>query len=625
MTATATYRLALVGNPNCGKSALFNALTGNRQKVGNYPGVTVERRLGRLQTEAGSPIDVIDLPGSYSLTPRSPDEEVTQKVVLGQLEGELPPDAIVCVVDATNLAFHLPLVLELKRLGRPMLLALNMMDLAERDGISIDVDALSRELGVAVIPTVAVRRAGTRGLIETLTSSIEELRIRAEEATATAADVPQDTRALRREAKRIASTVILSEGTEHKVTRVLDALFLHRVAGPVILLILLFIMFQAVFSWAEAPMNWIDASVVALQDIASSGIGNAALQSLIVDGILAGVGSVIIFLPQILILFAFILVLEASGYMARAAFLMDRLMASVGLNGRAFIPLLSSFACAIPGIMSARTIDNPRDRMTTIMVAPLMTCSARLPVYTLIIAAFIPNTSVLGGFGLQGVVMFALYLFGIVSALLIAAVLKRTLMRGTAQPLLMELPKYQTPILRDILIGLWERARIFLKRAGGIILISMIVLWALSSFPPPPPDATQPPIYYSAAAWVGQVLQKVFAPIGFNWEISVALIPGLAAREVAVAALGTVYALSGPEDAVAASLAETLRNAWTLPMALSFLAWYVFAPQCLSTLAVARRETNSWGWTFFMFGYLFGMAYLAAGITYWSSRAILGV
>jgi ferrous iron transport protein B len=397
------------------------------------------------------------------------------------------------------------------------------------------------------------------------------------------------------------------------------------VAGPVILLILLFIMFQAVFSWAEAPMNWIDASVVALQDIASSGIGNAALQSLIVDGILAGVGSVIIFLPQILILFAFILVLEASGYMARAAFLMDRLMASVGLNGRAFIPLLSSFACAIPGIMSARTIDNPRDRMTTIMVAPLMTCSARLPVYTLIIAAFIPNTSVLGGFGLQGVVMFALYLFGIVSALVIAAVLKRTLMRGTAQPLLMELPKYQTPILRDILIGLWERARIFLKRAGGIILISMIVLWALSSFPPPPPDATQPPIYYSAAAWVGQVLQKVFAPIGFNWEISVALIPGLAAREVAVAALGTVYALSGSEDAVAASLAETLRNAWTLPMALSFLAWYVFAPQCLSTLAVARRETNSWGWTFFMFGYLFGMAYLAAGITYWSSRAILGV
>ncbi len=621
MTPGAAYRLALVGNPNCGKSALFNALTGGRQKVGNYPGVTVERRVGRLRTPSGIAIDVIDLPGSYSLTPHSADEAVTHKVILGQQDGELPPDAILCVVDATSLAFHLPLVLELKRLGKPMLVTLNMMDLAERDGIRIDTAALARELGLPVVGSVAVRKAGTRALVETLSSTLETLKT---QPPADTTSIPTDVRGLRREARRIAQAATLSEGREHKVTRVLDRVFLHRVAGPAILFGLLFLMFQAVFSWAEAPMNWIDGGIVGLQALASSQIANPALRSLLVDGILAGVGSVVIFLPQILILFLFILVLEASGYMARAAFLMDRLMAGVGLNGRAFIPLLSSFACAIPGIMAARTIDSQRDRLTTIMVAPLMTCSARLPVYALIIAAFIPDRKVWGAVGLQGMVMFSLYLFGIVAALTVAAVLKRTMLRGAAQPLLLELPKYQMPNWRDVAIGLWQRAKIFMRRAGGIILISMIVLWALSSFPPPPPGATQPPIFYSAAAWVGKGLQTVFAPIGFNWEISVALIPGLAAREVAVAALGTVYALSGSEDAIKTSLAETLRNAWTLPTALSFLMWYVFAPQCLSTLAVTKRETNSWRWTFFMAGYLFALAYVFAGATYWITKAIVG-
>ncbi|MEN3950950.1 ferrous iron transporter B [Iodidimonas sp. SYSU 1G8] len=621
MSSSATYRLALVGNPNCGKSALFNALTGGRQKVGNYPGVTVERRAGRMDTPSGTAIDIIDLPGSYSLTPRSADEEVTRNVITGQLDGEVPPDAIVCVVDATNLAFHLPLVLELKQLRRPMLLALNMMDLAARDGIRIDADRLSAELGIPVVETVAVRRAGTRPLVDALSSGIEAMR---QQAGAATADMPRDTRALRREARRIASAVLLSEGTEHRVTRLLDRVFLDRIAGPIILFALLFVMFQAVFSWAEAPMNWIDAGVLWLQEFGTAQIDNPALQSLVVDGILAGVGSVVIFLPQILILFAFILVLEASGYMARAAFLMDRLMAGVGLNGRAFIPLLSSFACAIPGIMAARTIDNPRDRLTTILVAPLMTCSARLPVYTLIIAAFIPNQPVLGAFGLQGVVMFALYLFGILSALIIAAVLKRTLMKGAAQPLLMELPKYQMPVWRDLLIGLWERVKIFMRRAGGIILIAMIVLWALSSFPAPPPDAAYPPFHYSAASWIGEHMQVLFAPIGFNKEIAIALIPGLAAREVAVAALGTVYALSGSEDAIVTSLVETLRSAWSLPTALSFLAWYVFAPQCLSTLAVTKRETNSWRWPIFMFLYLTALAYVFAGVTYWTARAVIG-
>ncbi|MGE0667251.1 MAG: ferrous iron transport protein B [Sphingomonadales bacterium] len=621
MTAASVYRLALVGNPNCGKSALFNALTGGRQKVGNYPGVTVERRVGRLQTPSGAAIDIIDLPGSYSLTPHSADEAVTNRVILGQQAGELPPDAILCVIDATNLAFHLPLVLELKRLGRPMLVTLNMMDLAERDGIRIDAQRLAAELGVPVVGSVAVRKAGTRELVDTLSSRLEALK---NQPPADTAAIPADVRGLRSEARRIARAVILSEGTEHKVTRLLDQVLLHRIGGPIILAVLLFLVFQAVFSWAATPMDWIDAGAVWLQELVSAEVANPYLRSLLADGIIAGVGSVVIFLPQILILFLFILILEASGYMARAAFLMDRLMAGVGLNGRAFIPLLSSFACAIPGIMAARSIDSQRDRLTTIMVAPLMTCSARLPVYTLIIAAFIPDTAVWGAVGLQGLVMFSLYLFGIVAALVVAAVLKRTMMRGAAQPLLLELPKYQMPIWRDVGIGLWQRAKIFMRRAGGIILISMIVLWALSSFPPPPPGATEPPIYYSAAAWVGKGLQTIFAPIGFNWEISVALIPGLAAREVAVAALGTVYALSGSEDAVQTSLVETLRSAWTLPTALSFLMWYVFAPQCLSTLAVAKRETNSWGWTLFMAGYLFALAYVFAGAAYWTTKAVVG-
>jgi ferrous iron transport protein B len=332
---------------------------------------------------------------------------------------------------------------------------------------------------------------------------------------------------------------------------------------------------------------------------------------------------VIIFLPQILILFFFILMLEQSGYMTRAAFLMDRLMASVGLNGRAFIPLLSSFACAIPGIMAARAIDTPRDRLTTILIAPLMTCAARLPVYTLIIAAFIPNTSVAPGIGTQGLVMFGLYVAGIVSALVVAAVLKLTVTKGIPQPFLMELPKYQVPAVRDVVLGLIDRARAFLYRAGTIILTCMVVLWVLASFPPPPADAMEAAIRYSFAGIIGRGLEYVFAPIGFTWEIAIALVPGMAAREVAVAALGTVYALSGSEEAVTESLVATLQGAWSLPTALAFLAWYVFAPQCLSTLAVARRETNSWRWPLFMFGYLFVLAYVAAGLTYWSARALI--
>jgi len=619
----ADLRLALVGNPNSGKSSLFNALTGNRQKVGNYPGVTVERRTATIEAPDGRAISIVDLPGTYSLTPNSPDEVVTHDALVGTSDVEQVPDAVICVVDATSLRLHLKFVLELKRLGRPILVALNMMDLASRDKIELDPDRLSEELGLPVVTTIAVRRSGVAQLVNMFRAA-DWSELWEKFDTKSDSNKPNPSvRDLQKEARRIAEAVTISEGIEHALTRRIDAVVLNPVAGPIVLLGILFLMFQAVFAWAEAPMEWIDASITTLQQLSLRYIPEGLFQSLIVDGVLAGVGSVIIFLPQILILFAFIIVLEASGYMARAAFLMDRIMTMAGLNGRAFIPLLSSFACAIPGIMAARTIDNPRDRLTTIMVAPLMTCAARLPVYTLIIAAFIPNSAVFGGVGLQGLVMFGLYMVGIVSALVVAAVLKKTLTKGAPPRLLMELPKYQVPRLRDLILGLLERARLFIRRAGTIILFSMIVLWGLASFPAPPPDATEPDIFYSAAGKIGRALEVVFAPIGFNWEISVALVPGMAAREVAVGALGTVYSLSGSEDAVASSLATVLQSAWSLPTALAFLAWYIFAPQCLSTLAVARRETNSWGWTAFMFGYLFALAYVAAGATYWTAKALL--
>ena len=613
----AVNTLALVGSPNCGKTALFNALTGSRQKVANYPGVTVERRSGRIESADGTVTEVVDLPGSYSLRGRSPDEEITRDFVLGRFEDEKSPDVVLCVLDATNLRSHLRLALELKRSGHPMIVVLNMMDLASQHSIEIDHEALSQALDAPVVPTVAVRKSGLRDLVDFLARDIAKVKARGQSDKPDWQPLsPQEFRDLQKEAKRIADTVIVNEGFAHRMSRQIDDIVLNPLFGLPILLTVLFVIFQAVFSWAATPMDWIDGGVVSAQIWLDSNLADGAFKSLLVDGILAGVGSVIIFLPQIVILFTFILALEASGYMARAAFLMDKLMAGVGLNGRAFIPLLSSFACAIPGIMAARTIDNQRDRLTTILIAPLMTCSARLPVYTLIIAAFIPNDAVALGIGLQGLVMFGLYVAGIVSALVIAAILKVTVTKGLPQPLILELPTYKLPILRDLLIGIWERAKIFLRRAGGIILISMIVLWLLALYPNAPVGATEPDIYYSFVGLIGRGLEVVFAPIGFTWEICVALVPGMAAREVAVAALGTVNALSGSEDVVAERLVDVLRSSWTLPTALSFLAWYVFAPQCISTLAATKRETNSWKWTGFMFGYLVGLAYLASFVTY---------
>lgn len=606
--------VALVGNPNAGKTSLFNALTGSRQKVGNYPGVTVERKAGRITLPDGRQCELIDLPGTYSLDPRSPDEAVTRDAIFGRMAGEKQLDAIVAVIDATNLRNHLRFVLELSALGLPLVIALNMVDLAGRDGIAIDAARLADQLGVPVIETVAVRRRGLDALNAALAAIIGD----APPALPNAA--PGDLKALQKHARSLAAAVETSTGAARRWSQRIDGVALHPVIGPLLLAAVLFFMFQAVFSWAEAPMGWIEAGIAALQAELAAAMPETWLLSLLNDGVLAGVGAVVVFLPQILILFLFIITLEQTGYMTRAAFLMDRLMARVGLNGRAFIPLLSSFACAVPGIMATRTIDSPRDRLTTIMIAPLMTCSARLPVYAVVIGAFIPARDV-GPFGLQGLVLFALYVAGILGALVAAFALRRTVTKGAAPPFLMEMPKYQAPAARDIFLGLYGRAKAFLTRAGTIILASTIVLWGLASFPKAPEGGTLPPIEYSLAGKIGAALEPAFAPIGFNKEIAIALVPGMAAREVAVSALGTVYALNDVSEDNAGSLIEQLRGAWPLPTALAFLAWFVFAPQCISTLAITRRETASWRWPIFMFAYLFAAAYVAAGITYHAAVA----
>jgi ferrous iron transport protein B len=606
--------VALVGNPNCGKTALFNVLTGSRQKVANYAGVTVERKEGALITPSGVRVRILDLPGAYSLDPMTPDEQVTADVLMGRRAGETSPDFVVCVTDATNLRQNLRLVLSLKRLGLPMVIALNMMDIARRKGIVIDAAKLAAELGVPVIETVGVKASGAGGLVKVLEALRAPVgqRAPAEWRTPTAADIAND----QSEVRRILGVVGGDRLDGITFSDRVDAIVLHPIAGPFILALILFLVFQAVFAWAQVPMDAIKAGVGLFGDWVGRSLPDSLLKNLLVDGILAGVSSVLVFLPQILILFFFILVLEESGYLPRAAFILDRVMGSVGLSGRAFIPLLSSFACAIPGIMATRTIQNPRDRLATIMIAPLMTCSARLPVYALIIGAFIPQRAVWGGLELQGVVLFVLYVAGVVSAMGVAWILKRGGAGSKFQSLLLELPAYHWPNLRSLAIGLWQRVEIFLSRVGTIILSLMVVLWALSSFPAPPHGATGPAIQYSIAGHIGAWLAVIFAPIGFNWQISVALVPGLAAREVAVAALGTVYALSATGSDMSGALTPLIAQSWSLPTALSLLAWYVFAPQCLSTLATVKRETNSWRYPLIMAAYMFALAYAGSFITY---------
>ena len=598
-------RIALVGNPNSGKTALFNLLTGSRQKVGNYSGVTVERKSGRLETPSGRSFEVLDLPGAYTLTAASPDEEITRDICLGRFSDEKQPDAIVCVADATNLRLHLRFVLELQRLGLPMILALNMSDAARRRGIRIDVAQLEKELGIPVVETVAVRRGGAVELISQMEKDLP----------AATAGLPADAD-LHSEVNRMLGAAVIMPSRTASLDEAIDRVVLHPVAGLVILALVMFFMFQAVFAWAAPFMDAIDSGIEIIGGFLSGALPEGPLRGLLVEGIIAGVGSVIIFLPQILFLFLFILILEESGYLPRAAFLLDRMMVGAGLTGRSFIPLLSSFACAIPGIMAARTIQDPRDRITTILVAPLMTCSARLPVYTLLIAAFIPQTTVLGMFNLGGVVLFGLYIAGIIGALVVAYVIKRLRRDRHEHALMLELPSYRLPHPRDIAIGLWERGRIFMVRVGKIILSITVILWFLSSYPTPPADWTGTAIDYSLAGRIGHSVEWLFAPIGFNWQICIALIPGLAAREVAVSALGTVYAISAAADDATAQLLPIISSQWSLATGLSLIAWYVFAPQCLATLAVMHRETNSWGVVATAVVYLFGLAYLASFITF---------
>jgi ferrous iron transport protein B len=590
---------ALVGNPNSGKSALFNALTGARQKIANYPGVTVERKAGRLTLPSGESLELLDLPGSYSLDSASPDEEVTRQVVEGTFEGEKTPDVLVLVLDAANLEQHLVFAQEVLELGRPTVVALNMVDLAERDGLTLDPAALSAALGVAVIPTVAVRRKG----IAELGQAIAEAERHADQEPLGHWHLTQTERRLA--AKHIARGAILSKSTRHTVENGFDRVLLNPWIGPVILFALLFVVFQAVFAWATPFADALEGVVAVLSDWAVALLPEGLVRDFVTEGVLAGVGSVVVFLPQIVILFFFILLMEASGYMARAAFLMDRLMAGVGLSGKSFIPLLSSFACAIPGIMATRSISDPKDRLTTILIAPLMTCSARLPVYAVIIAAFIPQTTVGPGIGLQGLVLFVLYLAGIVGAMVVALVLRGTVAKGAASGFIMEMP----------------RAWVFLRRAGTIIFVATIALWVLLSFPQAEPGESQ--LDASIAGTIADGLHPILAPIGFNREISLAIIPAMAAREVAVSALATTYAVQADdEELAAAGVTERIADLWTLPTALAFLAWFVFAPQCLSTIAVARRETNGWKWPIFMVVYLFVLAYVFAGLTYWSALAL---
>ena len=630
-TAASPLHIALLGNPNCGKTALFNVLTGARQKVANYAGVTVERKEGLFTTASGRRVRVLDLPGAYSLHAQSLDEAVTRDVVTGRRPGEAMPELLVCVTDATHLRLNLRLVLEARDLGLPMVLVLNMSDMAQQQGIQIDREVLARELGLPVVTTVGVRADGARELLQWLETATPQAARGAAVGTqapppvnALEEDRPQRVQQLHQEVRRIMGLAVREPALRLQRDDRIDAVVLHPLWGTLLLAVTLFLMFQAVFSWAEVPMGWIEGATAAVAEWLNAHMAEGPLRSLLADGVIAGAGGVLVFLPQILILFFFILALEESGYLPRAAFLLDRVMGTVGLSGRSFIPLLSSFACAVPGIMATRSIPDWRDRLVTILIAPLMTCSARLPVYALLIAAFIPDRTVAGLFNLQGLVLFALYLGGIVSAMAVAAVARLARRGDGATPLLMELPAYRWPSVRNLALGLWERAGIFLRRVGGIILLVTILLWFLSSYPAPPADATGPAIEYSFAGRIGAALEVIFAPIGFNWQISIALVPGMAAREVAVSALGTVYAIAASADDTAAQLAPMLAAQWSLATALSLLVWFIFAPQCVSTIAAVRRETNGWRWPLVMTGYLFALAYAASFITYRVALALGG-
>ncbi|MBL7955722.1 MAG: ferrous iron transporter B [Flavobacteriales bacterium] len=606
-------RIALLGNPNCGKTALFNLLTGSRQKVANYAGVTVERKEGTLRTPAGRTVKVLDLPGAYSLNALSNDEAVTRDVITGHSREALP-DLLVCVADATNLRLHLRMVLEARSLGIPLVVALNKMDRAAKLGITIDVESLAQHLGIPVVPTVSISKRGARGLEDHLDRPVP-----ARGSSSWAAQGIEEVRRTQQEVLRIFRATVKEPAVDADPSDRIDRLMMHPFWGLLVLGIVLFVTFVSVFSIGGWLTGYVESAFAWLGGLVEGAMDEGLLRGLLVEGIIGGAGGVFVFLPQILILFLFILALEGSGYLPRAAFLLDKPMSRAGLSGRSFIPLLSSFACAIPGIMATRTITNWRDRLATIMIAPLMACSARIPVYTLIIAALFPGQPLLAT-----LLMIGLYALGIISAMSVAWVMKRSRPTSERSTLLMELPSYQWPDTRSLVIGLWERAMIFLRRVGTIILALTIIMWALYTIPSPRTHAQGTPIERSLAGEIGHALQYVFAPIGFNEHISIALVPGMAAREVVVSSLGMVYAMEGDEDEVGGQLQERIATEWSLGTKLSLLLWIVFAPQCLSTFVTVKRETNSWKYMWIMGGYLFALAYLASLVTYQVTNFLTG-
>ena len=638
---TNPINLALVGAPNCGKTATFNVLTGSKAKVANYSGVTVDKRTATMLDH--STVNIVDLPGTYSLRTTSLDEEVTRKVLFGQMLGEPIPDGIIFVADATNLRMSLRMLLELKSLGLPIIVALNLSDVAESRGLVVDETVLSEELGVPVVKTVAIKRQGCEQLriladefIDYLNNKAQPVRFFNTDTNGNSINIGinsinslnTDTQAMYKSADDILSRAVISSQRLPKWHERIDYLALHPVIGVIILLAILFIIFQAVYAWAEPLMQGIEWLVASLGALLVEWLPDGILQSLLVNGVVAGVGSVVVFVPQITLLFLFLLILEDSGYLPRAAFLLDNLLSKVGLSGRSFIPFLSGFACTVPAVMSTRTIPNHKERFVAIAVLPMLTCSARLPIYALIIAAVIPNQTVLGIFNLQGVTLFILYIAGICSAAFVSWLFKRfhsTESKAAAFPLLMELPTYRLPNIKHIASELWDKVSAFLMRAGTVIFALTVVLWVLVTFPAAPIGATNPAIDYSFAGMLGHVIEPIFAPIGFTWQMCIALIPGLAAREVVIAALGTVYAVgSVGDEAINQTLIPIIHTQWGLATAFSFLAFYVYAPMCLATLAVIRRETNSLKQTAAIAGYLFILAYLMAWLTYRVTGQIFG-
>jgi ferrous iron transport protein B len=630
--------IAIAGNPNAGKTSLFNSLTGLRQKVANYPGVTVESKIGQwtLRPEM-PPARLIDLPGLYSLNATSLDEEIARDILLGRTSIE-QPDAIIIVVDATNLVRNLYLATQLIETEQPLVIALTMFDLAERSHLNIDVDKLSEGLGVPVVPVVARKKRGLDELARVVTKVALGSNLSKRETSAWDADPNgQQSNLIKRYAliERIVSDAVeATDENKHNISERIDRFVTHRFLGPLILLVVMLLVFQAIFSWASLPMTLIDNVFTGLGNFVRTNLPQGVFTDLLSDGIIAGVGGVLAFLPQILLLFLFISLLEDSGYMARAAFLMDRLMRAVGLHGRAFVPLLSSFACAIPGIMATRTIENPKDRIATIMIAPFMSCSARLPVYTLIIAAFFSGQKILGVISLGAVIILTMYVLGILVAIIVAWILKHTILSAPPPPFVMELPPYRVPQVGNVAHALFSKSSFFLKRAGTVILAISILLWALIAFPRSGPNQTGPDaaavqIQNSFAGRAGRVIEPLIKPLGFDWKIGIGLIASFAARETIISTLSIVYNV-GDDAENKSSLVDALRGAkrpdgspvWTPLTGVSLMIFFLLACQCMSTVAIVRRETNSWRWPLFMVAYMLVLAYVASLITFQGGRLL---